>query len=58
MDIDLTRLEIAANKDVLRMPGYDMYGDGIDVKLFRSLNEFAYRNMLRIKGNGYRFDQT
>jgi len=40
------------------MSGYDMYGDGIDVKLFRSLNEFAYRNMLRIKGNGYRFDQT
>lgn len=34
---------------------YDMYGDGIDVKLFKSLNEFAYRNILRIKGEGFSF---
>ena len=56
---DMIRLNLKFKDNVQMfldwLSGYDMYGDGIDVKLFRSLNEFAYRNMLRIKGNGYSF---
>lgn len=56
---DMIRLNLRfkdnAQKFLDWLSGYNMYGDGIDVKLFRSLNEFTYRNMLRVKADGYSF---
>ena len=56
---DMIRLNLRFKDNVQEyldwLSRYNMCGDGIDVKLFRSLNEFTYRNMLRIKGDGCSF---
>lgn len=56
---DMIRLNLRFRDNVQEylnwLSGYDVYGNEIDVKLYKSLNEFTYRNMLRIKGNGYSF---
>jgi len=56
---DMIRLNLRFKDNVQEflswLARYDTYGDGIDVKLFRSLNEFAYRSVLRIKGDEYSF---
>ena len=56
---DMIRLNLRFKDNVQKfldwLSDYNMYGDGIDIKLFRSLNEFTYRNMLRVKGDGHSF---
>ena len=56
---DMIRLNLRFKDNVQKfldwLSGYNMYGDGIDIKLYRSLNEFTYRNMLRVKADGYSF---
>jgi len=56
---DMIRLNLKFKDNVQKfldwLSDYNMYGDGIDIKLYRSLNEFTYRNMLRVKADGYSF---
>ena len=56
---DMIRLNLRFKDNVQEylnwLSGYDTYGYDIDVKVFKSLNEFTYRNMLNIKGDGYSF---
>lgn len=56
---DMIRLNLRFKDSVQKfldwLSDYNMYGDGIDIKLYRSINEFTYRNMLRVKADGYSF---